>query len=71
MFQMFQKHLNWTCRVNQWPRITGQSEVTKIEKFSKKSFSTNQEPGKTYALILNLGTYISGTDLNYFEHDCS
>ena len=55
MFQMFQKHLNWICRVNQWPRITGQSEVTKIEKFSKKSFSTNQEPGKNLRINFEFG----------------
>ena len=54
MFQLFQKHLKWMCRVNQWPRITGQSEVTKIEKLLKKSFSTNQEPGKNLRINLEI-----------------
>ena len=45
------------CRVNQWLILTGWSEVTKIEKLSKKCFFSQWEAGiLTYALFLNLGT---------------
>ena len=57
MFQMFQNHLNWMCRVNQWARMTGWSEMTKKRELPKKCFFSQSNAGiLTYALILNLGT---------------
>ena len=55
------------CRVNQWPRITGQSEVTKIEKSPKKSFFSQSGARKKPTHKIQIWAPNSGTDLNNLE----